>query len=135
MTGCLGKANTKGTHTYIPTSPTISQSPLDKGAATPPAQPSPGVSSTPSTPRAGPLFLQIAEPPDETEVSVSPMRVKGVTSPGAIVSVNGELAEVDKNGLFETSIALEDGANYIEVIATNNLGDEVTAIRTVIYTP
>ena len=102
--------------------------------AAPPATPPPPPSSPPPEPAAG-FFLEVTEPQDETVVSASPIRVNGSTSPGAEVSVNGTLIDVNEQGNFAAMVELEEGPNAIEVIATDYEGNEESCILAVIYTP
>lgn len=81
------------------------------------------------------FFLEVLEPPDETVVDTNPIRVSGSTSPGAEVSINGELIDIDEDGSFAAMVELEAGPNAIEVIATDYDGHEETCILAVIYTP
>lgn len=88
-----------------------------------------------SPPPAQGFFLEVTEPQDESVVSTSPIRVSGSTSPGAEVSINGELIDVDEQGNFAAMVQLEEGPNVIEVIATDYDGNEESCILAVIYTP
>jgi hypothetical protein len=81
------------------------------------------------------FFLEVLEPQDETVVDTNPIRVSGSTSPGAEVSVNGELIDIDEEGSFVAMVELEAGPNVIEVIATDYDGHEESCILAVIYTP
>jgi len=81
------------------------------------------------------FFLEVTEPQNETVVSTSPICVSGSTSPGAEVSVNGELIDVDEQGNFAAMVELEEGPNAIEVIATDYEGNEKSCILAVIYSP
>ena len=84
------------------------------------------------TPPVG-LFLEVSEPLDESVVTTSPVRVSGTTVPDAVVSVNGEIVEVDEQGSFTTMVALEEGPNIIEVIASDLEGNEVSKILVIFY--
>jgi len=96
---------------------------------TPPSSPSPE-----PPPQQG-FFLEVTEPQDETTVNASPIRVSGSTSPGAEVSVNGTLININEQGNFAAMVELEEGPNTIEVIATNHEGNEDYYILAVIYAP
>lgn len=105
-------------------SPTDAASPMgDDGEAAAPA-PAPS------------LFVRIVEPADddvEVPLSVTSLVIRGQTLPGATVSVDGVLAHVDDQGSFAESVALEEGANPIDVIATTPDGaqadDSVFVVR------
>ena len=92
-------------------------------------------SPPPPEPHPQAFFLEVAEPQDETVVDVSPIPVNGSTSPGAEVSINGELIDIDEQGNFAVLVELDEGPNVIEVIATDYEGVEDYCILTVIYTP
>ena len=61
--------------------------------------------------------------------------MSGVTSPDAVVSVNGVLVDVDAEGTFTIAISLKGGTNVIEVIASDFRGNQVSAILTIIHIP
>jgi hypothetical protein len=68
-----------------------------------------------------------------TRVSQKRLVVSGQTEPFATVVVNGETAfQVGRDGLFSTTVVLEDGENRITVKATDAAGNAATVSRTVI---
>src|SRR5712691_7495124 len=75
------------------------------------------------------LFLQLVDPAEE-DVEVPPgtaqLAVRGVTLPGAVVSVDGNLADVDDQGGFVGLSPIDEGANEIEVVASDGQGNQVT---------
>jgi hypothetical protein len=71
---------------------------------------------------AGSLSLTVLAPVDGSTVSAPGLQVRGTTSPRAVVSVNGELAHVDQNGGFAVTVALDEGPNLIQVIASDRSG-------------
>jgi uncharacterized protein YfaP (DUF2135 family) len=79
------------------------------------------------------LSLEINEPADEAVVSVSRITVSGNTAADAVVSINGIVADVDAEGIFNSEINLEAGPNVIEVVASEFQGNEKAAVLTVIY--
>ncbi|MDD5510392.1 MAG: hypothetical protein PHI12_06265 [Dehalococcoidales bacterium] len=79
------------------------------------------------------LSLEINEPADEAVVSVSRITVSGKTAADAVVSINGIVADVDAEGIFNGEINLEAGPNVIEVVASDFYGNEKSAVLTVIY--
>jgi hypothetical protein len=52
-----------------------------------------------------------------------------------VVSVNGDLVEVDAGGRFQTTVTLDEGPNIIEVVASDENGKELGVILHVIYEP
>jgi Glucodextranase, domain B len=95
---------------------------------------------TPSaTPSATPLFLEITQPPDGTQVSNSPVLVVGKTIPDAVVSasVNDylQIATYTQDGQFSFAVDLEEGPDFIEVISSDPYENQASAIVSVIYNP
>ena len=98
---------------------------------TPTAGPEP---TPPEMPKTG-FFLTITEPADNSIINTDKVEVRGRTIPRAVVSVNGELVEVDQGGNFTTMVVLEEGPNTIEVIASDLEGNEESRILVIIYVP
>lgn len=84
---------------------------------------------------AKPLVLQLDAPAEDTIVSDPTLAVQGKTIPEAVVSVNGDLVKVGHDGSFTTQLRLEEGANDLEVVASDPAGNEKYVIRSVIYQP
>ena len=75
------------------------------------------------------LFLQLAEPAEEdveVPLGTTQLTVRGVTLPGAVVSLDGDLANIDDQGGFVGLIPLDEGAKDIEVVASDGQGNQVT---------
>jgi glucodextranase-like protein len=75
------------------------------------------------------LFLQLADPAEqdiEVPLGTAQLTVTGTTLPGAVVSVGGDLADVDDQGTFTDTAALDEGANEIDIIASDNQGNQLT---------
>ena len=51
------------------------------------------------------------------------MTIRGQALAGAVVSINGELVELDENGSFSLRVDLEEGANFFEILATDEDGN------------
>lgn len=92
-----------------------------------------------ATPIPTALFLQITSPADESTVSTQNVTVSGKTIPSVVVSVSADdntvIADVDQNGNFEAVVQLEEGPNYIEVIASDPLDNQVSDNITIVYIP
>jgi glucodextranase-like protein len=127
--------------TLQPSTPTTSQptapAPIPTSPPSSPAiAPAPLESSTPSVQSSAPsLVLKVTTPQDESIVNVASVDVAGTTIPGAVVSVNGQLADVDPSGKFRLTLALDEGPNVLEVVASDDSGNQVYTILTVIYEP
>lgn len=74
-------------------------------------------------------------PAEDIEVDSPTLTVAGSTIPGAVVSVNDDLARVGPDGKFSVQIQLEEGPNDVEVVASDRQGNEQSVIRSVIYEP
>jgi len=81
------------------------------------------------------LALKVTTPQDESIVNAASITVAGQTIVGAVVSVNGNLVDVDASGKFQTTVQLDEGPNIIEVVASDVTGNELSAILRVIYEP
>jgi len=79
--------------------------------------------------------LTVTEPTDEGIITTDKVEVIGITTPGAVVSVNGELAEVDGEGNFTMMAVLEEGPNIIEVIASDLEGNQESRTLVIVYVP
>ena len=95
--------------------------------------------STSPTPIPTALFLTVTQPLDGEQVTTSSILVGGTTNPGAVVSVlvNDDvmIADVEQNGSFSVTVTLEEGPNFIEVIASDQQGNEKSSTIAVIYIP
>lgn len=110
-------------------------SPVPAASATAPQPVMPALRPGVGTPSLPALFLEVAAPAEEIIEVPSGRReiaVAGRTAPGAVVSVNGLLAEVDEAGLFQLSLPLDDEVVSIEIVASDGTGREVRAERIVV---
>ena len=97
----------------------------------------PSAAPTP-TPLAteGDFFLQLVEPP-ETEIftDAASLNVVGRTRVDALVTINDTIVEPNIDGEFSLVVALEEGPNIIEVVASVASGDQMDLVLVVIYLP
>ncbi len=107
----------------LPTVPAPTSSPTLRPSPTPvpSPNPSPGPSPVPG------LTLQVRAPANGTNVPGSAVVVFGLTSPGALVTVDGRVATVDSNGGFRAEAELNPGINTIEIVASDGAGNEESA--------
>ena len=135
--GCAGGDPTP-TSTAVP-APTPTATPVPAATAppapTPTPTPPPGGPATLTPEEADRLFLQITQPEDESIVSTGAVAVQGSTTVDAVVSVNGAVVEVDAQGAFEAIVALEEGPNLIEVVASDLTGAKESVDIVVVYLP
>jgi Glucodextranase, domain B len=74
------------------------------------------------------LFLRIVDPlEDDVEVSLATtaLPISGLTLSDAVVSVDGDLVDVDAEGGFAALAQLDEGANEIEIVASDGDGNQV----------
>jgi|ERR1051326_1281539 hypothetical protein len=94
--------------------------PADDAALAAPAVDQPGVAPT--------LFLTLVNPVDqdvELPLETAQLQVQGMTLPGAVVSIDGNLVDTDDQGTFAGVTAVDEGANEIEVVASDDQGNQV----------
>jgi hypothetical protein len=81
------------------------------------------------------LTLQVLSPQDEAVVNVPQVDITGLAPVGAVVSINDEILIVGADGQFSTPIALDQGPNVIEIVASDENANETSLILTVTYEP
>ena len=96
-------------------------------------QPTPTIISAPDT--SGTLWLQVLSPQDEAVVNTPQVDVIGSAPAGAVISANDEILIVGDDGQFKTTVSLDEGPNLIEIIASDDNGNEISLILTIIYEP
>jgi hypothetical protein len=98
--------------------------------------------STSNTPTSAPqsvvnatLDLVIMSPQSDTTVNATSITVKGTVNPKAYVIINEYDITPGKDGSFEQKIALDEGENYISIVAYDDDGNsserELLVVRTV----
>lgn len=74
------------------------------------------------------LFLTLVNPIDqdvELPLETAQIQIQGMTLPGAVVSVDGNVVDTDDQGNFTAVTTLDEGANEIEVVASDDQGNQV----------
>lgn len=74
------------------------------------------------------LFLTLANPVEqdvEVPLDTAQLMIQGTTIPGAVVSIDGNLADIDTQGNFGGAVALDQGANEIDVVASDDHGNQI----------
>ncbi|MBI3740010.1 MAG: hypothetical protein HY258_13265 [Chloroflexi bacterium] len=84
---------------------------------------------------SGPVSIRVDTPQDGAVVNTPQIEVSGMASAGAVVTVNDNIIIVGADGQFKTTIALDEGPNLIEIIASNDSGSETSVELTVTYEP
>lgn len=121
-------ATTVNSPTAIPTSP-VPQEVIPSTII----QPTPDVVSASVTP--GSLWLQVLSPQDDAVINSPQVDVIGSAPAGAVVSVNDEILIMGDNQQFKTKVSLDEGPNLIEIVASDDNGNEMSLLLTVIYEP
>ncbi|MFQ5933075.1 MAG: hypothetical protein ACE5KI_00350 [Dehalococcoidia bacterium] len=129
LISCAGEVERPSTPT--PTTVSPAQTATASPTSTSVTAPTPGVGAEIPTG----LFLQITNLPKESVVRTDTIPISGLTSPDAVVSVNGVLVEVEADGTFTATVSLEETPNLIEVVASDFQGNQVSAVLTIIYIP
>ena len=84
---------------------------------------------------SGTLWLQVRSPQDEAVINTPQVDVIGSAPAGAVVSVNDEILLIDDDQQFESTISLDEGPNLIEIIASDDNGNEISLLLTITYEP
>ena len=79
------------------------------------------------------LMLNVSEPNNKSVITSSPVTVKGQTAPNASVFINELELQADKQGFFSAPLNLEEGINYIIVVANDIDGNFAEKELTVDY--
>lgn len=81
------------------------------------------------------ITLVINTPKDQANVAQSSIPVSGTTKPNAEVFVNEQETRADSRGNFSLRIQLEEGENYVIVVATDVDGQVAEQALTITYEP
>lgn len=104
---------------------------------TPSVQNTPAVSGvTPtSQPLASGITLSISTPANNSTVTTPALTVKGKSVPKAEVFVNDEETKADSSGNFSATLTLDEGENYILVVANDDIGNYSEKELYITYSP
>ncbi len=91
-------------------------------------------SKTPIQQNSGTFTLTITSPADLAIVTQSPIDLKGKVNETAVLTVNDDTYLVQK-GAFTEPVQLEEGANTIQIVASDMDGNEVDMILSITYQP
>jgi hypothetical protein len=81
-----------------------------------------------------PLTLTIYSPADQSIVSQPSVEIRGEVSMDAVLTINNDTYLLPP-GIFIETVALEEGPNTIQIIASDMNGNEVDLILTITYQP
>ncbi|MEK7060803.1 MAG: hypothetical protein AAB937_01065 [Patescibacteria group bacterium] len=102
----------------------------DQAVLTPTVAPT----TTPISTSAG-LTLIVTSPTIGQTVTISQITIKGKTAPLAEVFVNDVELKADASGNFSQGVTLEEGENYILVVANDTDGNFAEKELSITYTP
>ena len=128
MLGVRSNGNPAPTATPVPTA-TVPPSPT----ATPEPTATPLATATPEPTLATELFLEVITPEDGSVVSQETIVIEGITTPDAVVSIDGGTIGVNAQGKFSVEVSLQEGANIIEAAASNLTGEQESTLLSVVY--
>lgn len=75
--------------------------------------------------------LRIMAPANGVVVQQETVQIEGYTNPGVEVRINGLSVLADPDGHFLSTVVLQEGANYIDVVAISALSRETSLVQTV----
>ncbi|MBI4101310.1 helix-turn-helix domain-containing protein [Candidatus Microgenomates bacterium] len=84
---------------------------------------------------AAPPRLNITQPLEDQVVRGSSLEIRGQTTPGADVYVNGQLIYVNDDGSFTTKLTLPEGLQIITIEAKNKRGKTSSVERSILIRP
>ncbi|EKE15420.1 MAG: hypothetical protein ACD_12C00029G0004 [uncultured bacterium] len=71
------------------------------------------------------IFLQVDEPKNNITVNNPIVNISGKTISNAYIFINEQELKADINGSFSSATTLEEGENYILIVASDDLGNSV----------
>jgi len=108
--------------------PTITQDQSEVRGVTPTVTPGEAT-------RVSGITLSLSAPSNNSTVSNASITVRGKTVAGAEIFVNDEETKADASGNFSLSIPLDEGENYLLVVANDAAGNYAEKELTVTYSP
>ena len=96
------------------------------------SQPGAATAATPTALRSGGLTFTLTSPADNAIVTTKTIDLVGTVSQDVVLSVNSDIFLL-KAGNFKQPIGLDDGSNILQIVASNDAGDEVDLVLSVTY--
>ena len=90
------------------------------------------IAATPTMIRSGGLTFTLTSPADNAVVTTKTIDLVGSVSQDVVLSVNNDIFLL-KAGNFKQPIGLDDGSNILQIVASNDAGDEVDLVLSVTY--
>lgn len=100
-----------------------------------PVIPSPTPISIGTSPTQFGLFLELQGLGENTVVRGNAIVASGLTSPDAVLSINGVIIPVNDDGSFEVTLALNEGPNLLEIVSSDLSGNQESRVLWVVALP
>lgn len=71
------------------------------------------------------IFLQVDEPKNNITVNNPIINISGKTIANGYIFINEQELKADVNGVFASATTLDEGENYILIVASDDLGNSV----------
>ena len=84
---------------------------------------------------SGSLWVRLFAPQDDEIVSMPEVDVSGQAPGDTVISINDTIFIVPPNQFFTMPMALEEGPNVLEFVASDINGNEVSFVLTIVYEP
>lgn len=131
LAACAGVAATPSTKPSAPLSIQLTLAPEGQT----PAVPAAGATGQGGNSTSVAFQVRIVSPEDNSTLNSPQVEVKGYTVPDAVVTVNDIITIADASGAFTAKVPLIEGPNVLEVLASDDQGNEGYLQLTVTYDP
>ncbi len=84
---------------------------------------------------SGSLWVKILSPLDNSTVHTAEVEIQGSAPSDTVLTINDEIVLVGSDQKFSTKVALDEGINVVEVLASDISGNEVFIPLTIYYEP
>ena len=132
------QTSSRDADTPIP-APTATTAPVQPTATAVPPVPTPVPTSAPiqigTSPTGLGLFLELQGLSENTIVRGDAIVASGITSPDAVLSINGVIIPINDDGSFEVTLALTEGPNLLEIVSSDLSGNQESRALWVVALP
>lgn len=84
---------------------------------------------------SGTLSLRILSPLDGAVVNTSIIEIVGEAPVGSVISIGDDILIVGADGMFKHIVSLQEGPNVIEILASDEGGNEAYLLLGIFYEP
>ncbi len=81
------------------------------------------------------MWLKILSPLDNSTVHTAEVEIQGSAPGDTVLTINDEIVLVGSDQKFSTKVALDEGINVVEVVASDVAGNEIFIPLTIYYEP